>query len=81
MASMNYCLTVCRSVDEKRQPRNAQNSTPAVDIPQLTVRDNGTPFFGRFFSLGSSSPTFASTLGNSSLFNSMSLNDMDENLF
>ncbi|CAF3572473.1 unnamed protein product [Rotaria socialis] len=53
MATMNYCLTVCRAAEEKHKQKIQGNSTKPIDIPKSTSDKNGIQLFRRFFSLGS----------------------------
>jgi hypothetical protein len=65
MASMNYCFTVCRAVDEKVQQDNHRNApSKPIDIPNSSSPNVGAYFFGHFVSFGSTPPSLTSTINN-----------------
>ncbi|CAF3400005.1 unnamed protein product [Rotaria socialis] len=79
MATMNYCLTVCRAAEEKHKQKIQGNSTKPIDIPKSTSDKNGIQLFRRFFSLGSEPNASTSFVSNPIIFKSMSFADIDEN--
>lgn len=66
MASINYCFTVCRAVDEKNNQKHISNGrSPAIDVPQPSSSSTtGVNFFGRLFSFSLSPPASTSVIDN-----------------
>ncbi|CAF1608559.1 unnamed protein product [Rotaria sp. Silwood1] len=81
MASMNYCLTLCHAAEEKYKQKTEQNTSQPVDIPKSNSSNNGTKFFGHFFSFGSLSAASASMQSNSWPSTYSSVTDIDPNPF
>jgi hypothetical protein len=76
MASMNYCLTVCRAAEEKIQQETHSSSSDSVNSP-----GTGASFFGHFFSFGSTPAASTSQLSNPFTVRASSFTDIDENIF